>query len=167
MALLRDLPITEAARQLELALPDVDGSRTVASSTLTQARTRLGEDPMKWLFLRSSEGWANASADRDRWQGLALYAVDGTTLRVADGDENRAYFGGHDSGRHDGGRAPRFRRDRSGPRAGPGVMRPVQSQGGSPGQILVFFRVLHRSTPMVDEDPRHPTRRRSSSRASC
>jgi len=104
MALLRDLPITEVARQLELALPDVDGSRTVASSTLTQARTRLGEDPMKWLFLRSSEGWANASADRDRWQGLALYAVDGTTLRVADSDENRAYFGGHDSGRHDGGR---------------------------------------------------------------
>jgi len=104
MALLRDLPITEVARQLELALPDVDGSRTVASSTLTQARTRLGADPMQWLFLRSSKGWANASADRDRWQGLALYAVDGTTLRVADSDENRAYFGGHDSGRHDGGR---------------------------------------------------------------
>jgi hypothetical protein len=104
MALLRDLPITEVALQLELALPDADGSRTVASSALTQARMRLGADPMEWLFLRSSEGWSSASADRDRWRGLALYAVDGTTLRVADSDENRAYFGGHDSGRHDGGR---------------------------------------------------------------
>lgn len=107
MALLRDLPVTEVARQLELALPGADGSRTVASSALTQARTRLGAEPMEWLFLRSSEEWANASADRDRWQGLALYAVDGTTLRVADSAENRAYFGGHDSGRHEGGRAHR------------------------------------------------------------
>lgn len=104
MALLRDLPITEVARQLELALPGVDGSLTVASSALTQARTRLGAEPMEWLFLRSGEEWANASADRDRWQGLALYAVDGTTLRVADSAENRAFFGGHDSGRHQGGR---------------------------------------------------------------
>jgi Insertion element 4 transposase N-terminal/Transposase DDE domain len=104
MALLRDMPITEVARQLELALPGVDGSRTVASSALSQARARLGADPMEWLFLRSSEGWANASADRNRWHGLGMYVVDGTTLRAADSDENRAYFGGHDSGRHAGGR---------------------------------------------------------------
>ena len=45
MALLRDWPITEVARQLELALPARDGSRTVASSPLTQARNRLGSDP--------------------------------------------------------------------------------------------------------------------------
>jgi hypothetical protein len=104
VALLRDLPVTEVARRLELALPGADGSRTVASSALTQARARLGAEPMEWLFLRSGEEWANASADRDRWQGLALYAVDGTTLRVADSTENRDYFGGHDSGRHEGGR---------------------------------------------------------------
>ncbi len=108
MALLRDLPITEVARKLELALPGLDGSRTVASSALSQARTRLGSDPMEWLFLRSAEGWSAASADRDRWRGLALYGVDGSTLRVADSDSNREHFGSQDSGRHAGGRDGRI-----------------------------------------------------------
>ena len=104
MAVMRDLPITEVARQLDVALPARNGNRTVASSALTQARTRLGPDPMEWLFLRSSEEWAHRSADGDRWRGLALYGVDGSTLRVADSPENRAHFGGQDSGHHDGGR---------------------------------------------------------------
>ena len=108
MALMRDLPIAEVARQLEVALPGADGSKTVASSALTQARARLGADPMEWLFLRTSEEWAGASADRDRWRDLALYAVDGSTLRVADSDANRHHFGGHDSGRHAAGRAERM-----------------------------------------------------------
>jgi hypothetical protein len=107
MALLRDMPITAVARQLDIALPANDGTRTVASSALSQARTRLGAEPMEWLFLRSAEEWAHRSADADRWRGLALYGVDGTTLRVADTVENRAHFGGHDSGRHDGGRDER------------------------------------------------------------
>ena len=102
MALMRDLPITEVARQLEVALPGADGSKTVASSALTQARARLGADPMEWLFSRTSEEWAGASAGRDRWRDLALYAVDGTTLRVADSDANRSHFGGQDSGRKGG-----------------------------------------------------------------
>jgi len=107
MALLRDLPITAVARQLDVALPAADGSRTVASSALTQARVRLGPDPMEWLFLRSSEEWAHRSADSDRWRGLALYGVDGTTLRTADSPENREHFGSQDSGRHEGGRDER------------------------------------------------------------
>ena len=107
MAVIRDLPITAVARQLDIALPAADGTRTVASSALTQARTRLGPEPMEWLFLRSAEGWAHQSADADRWRGLALYGVDGTTLRVADSVENREQFGGHDSGRHEGGRDER------------------------------------------------------------
>ena len=101
MALLRDWPITEVARQLDLALPARDGSRTVASSALTQARNRLGSDPMEWLFLRTGEEWAGASADRDRWHGLSLFAVDGTTLRVADSVANRDHFGSHRAGRHE------------------------------------------------------------------
>lgn len=107
MAVMRDLPITEIAQQLDIALPAADGSRTVASSALTQARARLGAEPMEWLFLRSAEEWAHRSADADRWRGLALYGVDGTTLRVADSPENRKHFGGQDSGRHEGGRDER------------------------------------------------------------
>lgn len=107
MAIRRDLPITTVAQQLDVALPASDGSRTVASSALTQARARLGAEPMEWLFLRSAEEWSHRSADVDRWRGLALYGVDGTTLRVADTVENREHFGGPDSGRHEGGRDER------------------------------------------------------------
>ena len=107
MGVMRDKPITAVARQLDVALPGPDGSRTVASSALTQARARLGSEPMEWLFLRTSEEWAHRSAGADRWRGLALYGVDGTTLRVADSHENRAHFGGQDSGRHEGGRDER------------------------------------------------------------
>jgi len=63
---------------------------------------------MEWLFLRSAEEWAHRSADADRWRGLALYGVDGTTVRVADSPENREHFGSQDSGRHDGGRDERL-----------------------------------------------------------
>lgn len=98
MALLRDLPIPEVARQLEVALPGRNGSRTVAPSTLVQARARLGADPMEVLFTRSGEEWGHASADRHRWRGLALYGVDGTTLRVADSAANRAHFGSQEAG---------------------------------------------------------------------
>lgn len=107
MALLRDWPITEVARQLEVALPGVDGSRTVARSALPQARQRLGVQPLEWLFARSGSEWAHRSAGENRWCGLALYGIDGTTLRVADSDVNRDHFGGHSSGRHDGGREER------------------------------------------------------------
>jgi hypothetical protein len=97
MAVMRDLPISTVAKQLDIALPAPDGSRTVAASALVQARARLGADPMEWLFLRTSDEWAHRSADAHRWQGLALYAVDGTTLRVADSVENREHFGGQQS----------------------------------------------------------------------
>lgn len=106
MSVMRDLPIAAVARQLDIALPAADGSRTVASSALSQARARLGPEPMEWLYLRTAEEWAHRSASADRWLGLALYGVDGTTLRVADSVENRDHFGGQDSGRH-GGRAER------------------------------------------------------------
>src|SRR5690349_8847076 len=103
VAVMRDLPITAVARQLDVALPASDGSRTVAGSAISQARARLGPDPMEWLYLRTAEEWAHRSAGTDRWRGLALYGTDGTTLRVADSVENRDHFGGQDSGRHAGG----------------------------------------------------------------
>lgn len=107
MSVMRDLPIAVVARQLDIALPAADGTRTVAASALSQARARLGPEPMEWLYLRTAEDWANRSADADRWQGLGLYGIDGSTLRVADSVENRDHFGGHDSGRHEGGRDER------------------------------------------------------------
>jgi hypothetical protein len=98
MAVMRDWSIAAVVNQLELALPTRQGVRTVAPSTIVKARARLGSDPMELLFSRSGDEWAHASADRHRWRDLALYAVDGTTLRVPDSDENRAHFGSQGAG---------------------------------------------------------------------
>jgi len=93
MGLLRNRPIAEVVRHLDLALPARD-TRSVASSAVAQARQRVGSSPLEWLFVRTGSEWGHASADRHRWRGLAIYGVDGTTLRLPDSDENRDHFGG-------------------------------------------------------------------------
>jgi hypothetical protein len=93
MALLRRMSIEQVLRYLQLALPGGRGA-TVAPSAIVQARARLGSEPMRWLFERCARTWARDSAERHRWRGLAVYGVDGTTLRVPDSEENRAHFGG-------------------------------------------------------------------------
>lgn len=99
MALVRDRSIAHVVQQLDLAMPTADGMRTVASSAVSQARARLGAEPLEWLFERTAAEWAVASADRDRWRGLALYGVDGSTLRIPDSDENREHFGSQNAGK--------------------------------------------------------------------
>jgi hypothetical protein len=90
MALFRDRSIEDVVSKLELALP---AGGTVARSSVSQARARLGSEPMKWLFERSASEWTQASATAHRWRGLALYGIDGSSLRVPDTPENRAHFG--------------------------------------------------------------------------
>jgi len=90
MALQRDRPITEVVSKLDLALPGQGGSDVLAPSSVVHARHRLGAAPMKWLFEKCALSWAGAG---QRWRGLALYGADGSTLRVADTDENREHFG--------------------------------------------------------------------------
>ena len=97
MALFRNRPIFEVVDKLNLALPDSHRS-SVAPSAIVQARRRCGEEPMEWLFMRSAEEWAHRSADQNRWRGLAVYGVDGSSLRVPDSDVNRQHFGGHSGG---------------------------------------------------------------------
>jgi len=92
MALFRDRSIVEVVDKLDLAFPG-SGEEPVAPSAVPQARARLGDEPMAWLFAHAARQWALASADRHRWRGLALYALDGTSLRVPDTAENRAHFG--------------------------------------------------------------------------
>lgn len=91
MALFRNRSIHEVVSKLDLALPGV--SLTVAPSTVVEARARLGAEPMEWLFSISAEHWTDKSARTHSWRGLALYGVDGTTLRVPDSPANAAHFG--------------------------------------------------------------------------
>ena len=92
MAMMRDRPITEVAAKLDLVLPDARGG-TVASSALTSARTRLGAEPLQYLFELTARKWAYESAAAHPWRGLQLFAADGTTLRVQDSKENQEHFG--------------------------------------------------------------------------
>lgn len=93
MALLRDRPIDEVAEKLDLVMPGPGGSNAIAKSSVIDARNRLGQEPLKWLFRRSSEQWALKSAAEHAWRGLSVFATDGTTMRVPDSDENREHFG--------------------------------------------------------------------------
>jgi hypothetical protein len=97
MGLIRNLPIEQVVDKLELALPDKKGT-LIAKSAVSKARQRLGEDPLAYLFAATAAEWATRSADGNRWRGLALYGLDGTTMRVADSPENRAAFGGQNTG---------------------------------------------------------------------
>jgi hypothetical protein len=92
MGIYRNKPITEIVAELDLALPGSRGPRA-ASSSVTQARERLGGEPIRWLFERSAEVWAHGSARRHAWRGLAVYGVDGTTIRLPDSEANREHFG--------------------------------------------------------------------------
>lgn len=96
MGLLRDDAIERVVDSLDLALPGRGG--LVAKSAIAQARQRLGDEPLAYLFATTAQAWAAKSADRYRWRGLALYGADGTTLRVADTPENRETFGGQTAG---------------------------------------------------------------------
>jgi Transposase DDE domain/Insertion element 4 transposase N-terminal len=93
MALLRNLPITDVVRRLELPLPAKDGDLHVAPAAVAQGRQRLGSEALEWLFLRCGEQWATTRAQANAWHGLAVFGVDGTVLRVPDSPENRAHFG--------------------------------------------------------------------------
>jgi hypothetical protein len=96
MGMFRDRPIEDVVSKLDLALPGV-GS-TVARSSVSQARDRVGSEPIRWLFERSAAVWSASSAAAHEWRGLKLYGIDGSTVRVPDTPENRAAFGGQ-SGR--------------------------------------------------------------------
>jgi hypothetical protein len=101
MGLLRDRSIAEVVRHLHLVLPGVapPGRQHVTGGAIVQARDRLGDQPLAALFATTAAQWATASADEHRWRGLAVYGVDGSTLRVPDSPENDQTFGRPQGGR--------------------------------------------------------------------
>jgi hypothetical protein len=96
MCIFRDQSMRQLVAELDLALPGTRGVR-VAPSAIVQARERLGDEPLRWLFERTASAWAHSSARAHAWRGLAVYGADGTTIRVPDSVENRSHFGGQDT----------------------------------------------------------------------
>jgi hypothetical protein len=101
MAMFRRWPIHDLVGKLDLVLP---GPRaTVVPSAVADARARVGAKPLEQIFEMGARKWGHESARKHAWRGLALYGVDGSTLRVADSAENRAHFGGPSGERGDSG----------------------------------------------------------------
>lgn len=92
MAMFAMRSMRDLVASLDLAMPGKKSE--VAPSAITQARSRVGEAPLSWLFERSGRIWATRSAEGLRWRGLAVLGMDMSTLRVADSQENRTAFGG-------------------------------------------------------------------------
>jgi hypothetical protein len=92
LALYRHQSISEVIDELDLALPDAQAP-FVSKSAVAQARQRLGEAPLKWLFQTSARAWSSQDKDAYLFRGLSLLAMDGTTFRTADSPANREHFG--------------------------------------------------------------------------
>lgn len=92
LALYRHQSMPEVLATLDLALPAVS-ERIVSKSAVTQARQRLGAEPLAQLFGQTAQAWCTQDSARHAWKGLSLWAMDGTTFRTPDSADNRASFG--------------------------------------------------------------------------
>ncbi len=91
LAIYRHRSVRQVLGELELTLPDLKDT-CITDSAVTQARQRLGEEPLAWLFSTSARQWHAQDSQRADFHGLQLFAMDGTTLKLADSVENRAHF---------------------------------------------------------------------------
>lgn len=57
MAFFRDEPIHEVARRLNICAQGLASYDLLARSGLTEARKRLGADPVEWLFRQTGQHW--------------------------------------------------------------------------------------------------------------
>src|SRR5919197_4616980 len=110
MGLFHDRSIAQIVQHLDLVLPTRKGGRDqVTNAAIVQARDQLGAAPLAALFAQTAAVWSTAAADTTRWRGLAVYGLDGTTLRVADTPENVGHFGRPGSRHGDGAGYPQVR----------------------------------------------------------
>jgi len=92
MSLMRQEPIQEIAARLSFQNKKID-NQLLARSSISNARQRVGSAPVEWLFNRSADKWSSLSHCDDKWHGLNLFSIDGTTFRTEDSEENREHFG--------------------------------------------------------------------------
>lgn len=92
LAMYRHQSIAQVVADLDLVLPD-EINPDISKSALTQARQRLGPEPLSLLFGMSAAVWDRRHSTGRSWRGLARYAIDGSTLRTSDTPGNREHFG--------------------------------------------------------------------------
>lgn len=92
LAIFREQSMFRVAKNLDLAVPcsrDVPLTR----SALTQALQRLGPTPIEQVFHQSAACWVTQNPAVQPWNGLSIFAMDGTTFRLPDTPETRNEFG--------------------------------------------------------------------------
>jgi hypothetical protein len=98
MALFRDEPVHEVARRLNICAQGWASKDRLARSGVSQARMRLGADPVEDLFRKTGGQWGCERYAGDQWHGWQVFAVDGALLRTPDTEELRAHFGSGNTG---------------------------------------------------------------------
>lgn len=93
MAIFREEPIHEVARRLNICAQGLASDSLLAKSGVTEARKRLGAQPVEWLFRQTGHRWGRERYSEDSWQGLQVFAVDGALFRTPDTPELREHFG--------------------------------------------------------------------------
>ena len=88
----RHQSIAQVVAELDLVLPD-EVNPDIATSALTQARQRPGQEPFAQLFALSALAWDTGHQRGQSWRGLARYAMDGSALRTSDTAGNRGHLG--------------------------------------------------------------------------
>lgn len=79
---------------------NLPGYATATKGAITQARTRLGKDPLRVLYERLARPLALAGTRGAFYRDWLTVAFDGTTFTVPDSKENAAAFGYAGSERH-------------------------------------------------------------------
>jgi len=67
--------------------------RLSGKGSLSRARQRLGEEPVKRVFEQMAAPLADANLQGSYWKGLHVVALDGSTLALQDTASNEAAFG--------------------------------------------------------------------------
>ncbi|MFF5213595.1 IS4 family transposase [Streptosporangium sp. NPDC000396] len=106
-ALFADLGWPQVWQRLTAGLRGVAMARPSAAA-LTQARRRLGAEPLQWLFDLVRGPAVGARVPGVRWRGLLLCAIDGTLMTVADSPANLTMFT-KQRGNHGGSGYPQLR----------------------------------------------------------
>lgn len=108
IALFRELSIDAVVKHLGLALPgegirpSPSGGR-VSSAAVAQARRRVGSEPLAELFQITARSWVGEFSGQNLWRDLKVFAIDGSTLRIADTPSNEQTYGRPGSSRSKAG----------------------------------------------------------------
>ena len=93
MAFFRNEPISEVARRLNICAEGLANDALLADSALSQARQRLGKQPLEWLFKQCADVWGGNVIPKTIGTVYRSLPSMGPCSGTQDMPELRAHFG--------------------------------------------------------------------------